>query len=184
MYTRARKSRQTSIWTQVGSRPKLISARQGLGFMFWACAQNLGSRFGPGPQRWTQFWAHAQIWPWVKNRTLFPHGQPRGTVGEDTAVDPAPGQGTLAIFHYPGFVGGGPPWPKMVFGHNLHRMAPFGILEAGFCMVFRPASFWFWVPRTNIGARGQNWSKNLILGPFWVPFGPRRPNFQKQKKCT
>ena len=45
---------------------------------------------------------------------------------------------------------------KMVFGHNLHHMAPFGILEAGFCMVFRPASFWFWVPRTNIGARGQN----------------------------
>ena len=47
----------------------------------------------------------------------------------------------------------------MFFGHNLHHMAPFGILEAGFCMVFRPASFWFLVPGTH----------------FWTPepkFGP------------
>ena len=30
---------------------------------------------------------------------------------------------------------------KMVLGHNLHHMAPFGILEAAFCMFFRLASF-------------------------------------------
>ena len=29
---------------------------------------------------------------------------------------------------------------KMVFGHNLHYMAPFGIPRTGFCMVFQHAS--------------------------------------------
>ena len=71
---------------------------------------------------------------------------------------------------------------KMVFGHNLHHMPPFGILEAGFCMVFRPASFWFLVPGTDIGARGQNWSQNLILGSILAPVGARGPNFQNNNK--
>ena len=32
---------------------------------------------------------------------------------------------------------------KMVFGHNLRYMAPFGISRTGFCMVFQPVSFFF-----------------------------------------
>ena len=40
----------------------------------------------------------------------------------------------------------------MVFGHNLHHIASFGILEAGFCMVFRSASFWFLVPGSHFGS--------------------------------
>ena len=37
----------------------------------------------------------------------------------------------------------GPKWSgaQMVFGHNLDHMAPFATLEAGFCTVFRRASF-------------------------------------------
>ena len=47
----------------------------------------------------------------------------------------------------------------MIFGHNLHLMAPFAIPRAGFCMVFRRASLYF-------HAQGQ------ILEPrigFWIP---------------
>ena len=71
-------------------------------------------------------------------------------------------------------------WPKMVFGNNLHHMAPFGILEAGFCMVFRPASFWFlvpgthfWTPEPKFGSRNQNLDPGFGdlapagLGRFW-----------------
>ena len=47
---------------------------------------------------------------------------------------------------------------KMVSGHNLHHMAPFRILEAGFCMVFRRASFWLLVPGTKI------WTQDLEIG--------------------
>ena len=32
---------------------------------------------------------------------------------------------------------------KLVFGHNLHYMAPFGIPRTGFCMFFQPASVAF-----------------------------------------
>ena len=35
---------------------------------------------------------------------------------------------------------------KMVFGHNLHYMAPFAIPRAGFCIVFQRASFVFSFP--------------------------------------
>ena len=61
----------------------------------------------------------------------------------------------------------------MVFGHNLRYMAPFDFSRAGFCMVFRCASFVF-------HAKGQ------ILEPrirFWIPrstfwagerFGPKK----------
>ena len=38
---------------------------------------------------------------------------------------------------------------KMVFGHNLHYMAPFAIPRAGFCMVFQRASFVFSCPGTD-----------------------------------
>ena len=70
-------------------------------------------------------------------------------------------------------------WPKMVFGHNLHHMAPFGILEAGFCMVFRPASFWFlvpgtrfWTPEPKFGSRiwklGSGWPGEVLGGKMGV----------------
>ena len=59
--------------------------------------------------------------------------------------------------------------PNMFFGHNLHHVAPFGILEAGFCMVFRRASFCclvpgthFWTPEPKFGPR--IWK----LGPGWA----------------
>ena len=38
---------------------------------------------------------------------------------------------------------------KMVFGHNLHYMAPFGIPRPGFCMVFQRASFVCSCPGTD-----------------------------------
>ena len=49
--------------------------------------------------------------------------------------------------------------PKIVFGHNLHHMAPFEILEAGCCTCFRRASFWFSVP----------WVNFVTPNPEWVP---------------
>ena len=56
---------------------------------------------------------------------------------------------------------------NMVLGHNLHHMAPFSILEAGFCMVFRRASFMLFVPGAKFGTLGpKNWP-GLGLGPFW-----------------
>ena len=70
-------------------------------------------------------------------------------------------------------------WAKMVLGHNLHHMAPFGILEAGFCMVFRPASFWFlvpgshfWTPEPKFGAGiwklGSGWPGDVLGGKVGV----------------
>ena len=57
----------------------------------------------------------------------------------------------------------------MVFGHNLHLMAPFEILEAGFCTVFRRASFWFLVPGVKFGTRIQDWA----IQEDWTPIrGP------------
>ena len=50
----------------------------------------------------------------------------------------------------------------MVFGHNLHLMAPFEFLAAGFCMVFRRASFLFLGPGADVGVPGR------ILGPGWA----------------
>ena len=57
---------------------------------------------------------------------------------------------------------------RMVFGHNLHHMAPFGILEAGFCMVFRCASFWLLVPGTHCWTPGPKSRPRIWkLGPGW-----------------
>ena len=47
----------------------------------------------------------------------------------------------------------------MFFGRNLHCMAPFAILRAGFCMVFQRASFVFSCPGVDVGAAGP------IVGP-------------------
>ena len=58
----------------------------------------------------------------------------------------------------------------MVFGHNLRYMAPFDFSRAGFCMVFRRASFVFSCPGTDFG--GWDWILDLQVnilawGPFW-----------------
>ena len=62
-----------------------------------------------------------------------------------------------------------PGLPKMVFGHNLHHMAPFEILEAGFCTVFRRASFWFLVPGVKFGTPDPKFgTPDPKLGPGWA----------------
>ena len=68
---------------------------------------------------------------------------------------------------------------KMVLGHNLHHMAPFGIPRAAFCMVFRRASFVFSCQGTDFGAQDQILDPQdpildpqvniLARGPFWPP---------------
>ena len=58
----------------------------------------------------------------------------------------------------------------MVFGHNLRYMAPFDFSRAGFCMVFRRASFVFSCLGTDFGGRGQILDPQadiLARGPFW-----------------
>ena len=86
----------------------------------------------------------------------------------------------------------------MVFGHNLRYMAPLDFSRAGFCMVFRRASFvfhargriWeaeveFWNPEVDILARGLFWPqkmvpkkvvlwRNYFVVGFWG--NPFRPN--------
>ena len=47
----------------------------------------------------------------------------------------------------------------MFFGPNLHLMAPFEALEAGFCIEFRRASFVFSNPRADFGSPSRK------LGP-------------------
>ena len=65
----------------------------------------------------------------------------------------------------------------MVFGHNLCYMAPFDFSRAGFCMVFRRASFVFSCPGADFGAQDQILDPqdqildprvtSLARGPFW-----------------
>merc|ERR1712139_718990 len=65
------------------------------------------------------------------------------------------------------------PWshgPKMVSGHNLNHMAPSEILEAGFCTVFRRASFWFSVP----GVKSGTPDPGLGTGWAWWLWDPPR----------
>ena len=58
--------------------------------------------------------------------------------------------------------------PKMVLGHNLHHMAPCSILEAGLCVAFRPASFWFWAPGVHFGTSEPKFGPGIWkLGPGW-----------------
>ena len=60
--------------------------------------------------------------------------------------------------------------PKMVFGHNLRYMAPFDFSRAGFCMVFRRASFVFSCPGTDFEAQDRilDLQVNILArGPFW-----------------
>ena len=65
--------------------------------------------------------------------------------------------------------------PKMVLGHNLRYMAPFDFSRAGFCMVFRRASFVFSCPGADLEARGQ------ICEPPGKHFGP---GTLSSKKCV
>ena len=61
--------------------------------------------------------------------------------------------------------------PKMVFGHNLHHIAPFLFLEAGFCMVFRRAFLLLFVPGTNF------WTQDPIFcleSQIWLRTRPGR----------
>ena len=60
----------------------------------------------------------------------------------------------------------------MVFGHNLRYMAPFDFSRAGFCMVFRRASFvffmpgdGFWRPGSDFGSPGQHFGPGTFLAP-------------------
>ena len=62
---------------------------------------------------------------------------------------------------------------KIVFGHNLHHMAPFAIPRAGFCMVFQRASFVFSCPGPDLGAQDRILEPQvdiLAWGPFWLNF--------------
>lgn len=51
------------------------------------------------------------------------------------------------------------PYPKMVWGHSLQHMAPFGALTTGFCMVFDSPTFIVLTPDPVLGGPGQG------LGP-------------------
>ena len=56
----------------------------------------------------------------------------------------------------------------MVFGHNLHHMAPFDFSRAGFCMEFRRASFVFsmgWLGRDGFGGPGSDFG--TPRSTFW-----------------
>ena len=62
----------------------------------------------------------------------------------------------------------------MVFGHNLCYMAPFDFPRAGFCMVFRRASFVFSCPGADFGGRGSDFG--FPRSTFWPGdlFGPKK----------
>ena len=75
----------------------------------------------------------------------------------------------------------------MVFGHNLHLMAPFEILEAGFCTELRRASFWvlcprvdFWTTDPFLGPPGHHFGPGTFLGQFW---GPEKDSFVMKSFC-
>ena len=53
---------------------------------------------------------------------------------------------------------------EMVFGHNLHYMAPFGIPRPGFCMVFQRASFVFHAQGRFFEPRIGFW---ILRSTFW-----------------
>ena len=66
------------------------------------------------------------------------------------------------------------PSPKMVLGHNLQHMAPFGIPTSGFCMVFQDGSLIFSTPGPIWGPQdpdlGSGWAEDL----FWSKQGPEK----------
>ena len=66
--------------------------------------------------------------------------------------------------------------PKVVSVHNLDHMAPFSNPRPGFCMVFRCACFWFWVPGSHFWTPDPKFGPGISkLGPGWPGevFGPK-----------
>ena len=53
----------------------------------------------------------------------------------------------------------------MVFGHNLRHMAPFDFSRAGFCMVFRHASFVLFRPGDGFWRLGSDFE--TPRSTFW-----------------
>ena len=68
----------------------------------------------------------------------------------------------------------------MVFGHNLRYMAPFDFSRAGFCMIFRCASFVFSCPGADLGGRGRI----LDLQVNILAWGPKRSQKMVPKKVV
>ena len=75
----------------------------------------------------------------------------------------------------------------MVFGHNLHYVVPFGIPWTGFCMVFQPASFVFFMPGGRLLSLGSDF---LISGRHFGPgtflgwkMGPEKSGFATESFC-
>ena len=66
----------------------------------------------------------------------------------------------------------------MVFGHILRYMAPFDFSRAGFCMVFRRASFVFSCPGMDFGGQGRI----LVLQAEILARGLFRPQKMVPKK--
>ena len=73
---------------------------------------------------------------------------------------------------------------KMVFGHNLRYMAPFDFSRAGFCMVFRRASFVFSCPGADFGGPGRILDPQVVIlarGFFLAPKnGPEKSCFVEE----
>ena len=71
----------------------------------------------------------------------------------------------------------------MVFGHNLRYMAPFDFSKAGFCMVFRRASFVFSCPGTDLDAGVGFLDLGSTFWPgdvFGVILGSRKNSFAEE----
>ena len=63
-------------------------------------------------------------------------------------------------------------WAKMVFGHNLQHMAPFGIPTSGFCMVFRCATLVFLTSEPILGPQDPDLGSGWAWDPFSQKMGP------------
>ena len=75
---------------------------------------------------------------------------------------------------------------KMVFGHNLHYMAPCSIPRAGFCMVFQRASC-VYMPESGFLSPGSDFGspgRHFCLGTFFVQiWGPDKHEFAMKSFC-
>ena len=73
---------------------------------------------------------------------------------------------------------------RMVFGHNLHYMAPFAIPRAGFCMVLQRASFVVFMPLGGFGSPGSDFGfpgRHFGLGTFLAQcLGPGKHTFARK----
>ena len=100
-----------------------------------------------GPPALPQGCPQASPWlPWDPKR--YPKGTPM--------VPKRYSMGTQQVPKFQGLP------PKMFFGHNLHLMAPFELIPAGFCIIFRRASFMF----LDTGAKSGPNRAHFWPGPF------------------